>query len=270
MMLNSDSSRPGAEQPPGTSPGNLTHPETGAGSAPPEKGVYVRIELPRVKPWVCYGLIGLTGFIFILQLLSNVLLGGDLPGALGAKSNEAIRAGEIWRFITPVFLHGSLIHIGFNLYALYAIGPGLEKHYGRLRFTLLYFLSAFSGNVLSFIFSINPSLGASTAIFGLIAAEGIFIFRNRFLFGANSKSMLINIGGIVLVNFILGLSPGIDNWGHLGGLLGGLGFAWFAGPRLEVSRGEGGYFLFDRTEAKNTWLALLVEGLIFGGLAALF
>jgi rhomboid protease GluP len=246
-----------------------SQPETGNVGVQAEKSVLITIEQPRMIPWVCYGLIIFTAVVYFLQFVSQALLGADLPAALGVKSNEAIRTGEIWRLLTPVFLHGSLLHIGFNLYALYAIGPGLERHYGRLRFLMIYFLSAFTGNVLSYIFSPNPSLGASTAMFGLIAAQGIFIYRNRFLFGAKSRPMLANISGIIIINFILGLSPGIDNWGHLGGLIGGLGFAWFAGPRLVVSRNERGYFLLDQTAITVAWLTLLIEALLFSGLAVL-
>ena len=242
---------------------------SGFPSPQPERPVMVTINQEPVTPWVSYGLIALTGLVFILQYVSQFLLGGDIPAALGMKVNDAIRNGEIWRLITPVFLHGSLLHIGFNLYALYMIGPGLERHYGRTRFLMVYFLSAFGGNIFSYILSPNPSLGASTAMFGLIAAQAIFIYRNRFLFGARSKSMLVNIAGILLVNLILGLSPGIDNWGHMGGLFSGLAFSWFAGPRLVVSHNERGYFLLDKTPNRQPWVTVLVEGFFLAGLAVL-
>jgi membrane associated rhomboid family serine protease len=71
----------------------------------------------------------------------------------GARINEAILAGELWRFLTPALLHGSLPHIAFNMYALLSFGTSLERHFGHGRFFLLYVLGAFTGNVASFLFS---------------------------------------------------------------------------------------------------------------------
>jgi rhomboid protease GluP len=110
-------------------------------------------------------------------------LGFDVPAALGMKVNELIIHGQIWRLITPVLLHGSILHLGFNMYALYILGPGLERFYGHWRFLTLYLLAGFAGNVMSFIFSPNPSLGASTAIFGLLGAQGVFLYHNRGIYG---------------------------------------------------------------------------------------
>jgi len=159
--------------------------------------------------------------IYALQLASEYLTGYDLLFIYGGKINEAILAGEVWRLITPVFLHSSILHIVFNMYALYILGRRSESVYGHARFTLLYFLSAFGGNVLSFVLSPSPSLGSSTAIFGLLAAEGVFIFQNRRLFGKRTKSMLSNIIMVLFLNLAIGFSPSlnIDYFGHLGGLL---------------------------------------------------
>jgi len=208
----------------------------------------IQVKLPgSVKtPWATYILIGVTVVVYLLQLLSQSLLGGDVVAYLGEKINALIIQGEVWRLITPLFLHGSILHIGFNMYALFAIGPSLERAYGHKRFLLLYFLAGFAGNTLSFLLSPAASLGASTAIFGLIAAEVIFIYRNRQIFGARARGMLMNLGMIIVVNLLLGLSPGIDNWGHLGGLVGGAIFAWIAGPVYQLGTGEAGYELQDK------------------------
>jgi rhomboid protease GluP len=99
----------------------------------------------------------------------------------------------------------------------------------------LYFLSAFAGNVMSFLLTPGQSLGASTAIFGLLAAETVFFIQNRRLFGARGTSVLTNLFLIAAVNLFIGFSTtGVDNWGHIGGLLGGLIFTWFGGPRYKV------------------------------------
>jgi rhomboid protease GluP len=191
-------------------------------------------KLPR-KLYFAHYIIGVTIFVYLLQNLSEIIFGYDLPVFFGAKINQFIEQGQFWRLITPVLLHGSLIHIGFNMYALFNLGPSLERKYGVLPFLALYLLGGVWGNTLSFLLSPNPSLGASTAIFGLIAAQGVYIYKNRHLLGSAAQPLLINISMVIFVNLMLGLSPGIDNWGHVGGLLGGLFFAWFAGPSFGIT-----------------------------------
>lgn len=193
----------------------------------------IKISTPQVKPIVTYVLIGITVLFFGAQSLIKYLSGYDWLFILGGKINELILAGQVWRLITPALLHSSILHIGFNMYALFILGRRLESTYGHSRFLLLYILSAFGGNVLSFVLSDANSLGSSTAIFGLLAAEAVFVFQNRRLFGARVKNMLINIFMILIINLMIGFSPNtnIDNFGHLGGLLGGFIFASLGGPK---------------------------------------
>jgi len=226
---------------------------------------------PGGAPLVTYTLLGVTLFVFALQMLGIFFLGGDYPAELGMKVNEWIVRGELWRLITPVFLHStsSILHIAFNMYALYIFGPGLERHFGSKRFLSLYLLSGFSGNVVSFLFSPAPSLGSSTAIFGLLGAQGAFLYQNRALFGKNAQRALVNIITIAAVNLFIGLSPGIDNWGHIGGLIGGSLFAWFGGPVLRL---EGIYPHINLTDERETGDVIrvgLAVGLLFAALAAL-
>jgi len=226
--------------------------------------VPVAVKLPAKKPMVTYVLIGVTVLVYLLQGLSTSLSqnGYDWPFMLGGKINELILQGQVWRLVTPALLHGSLLHIAFNMYALFSLGSSLERYYGHSRFLLLYVIGAFCGNSLSFLLSPNPSLGASTAVFGLVAAEGVFIYRNRKLFGARARTMLTNLVLIVIVNLMIGLQPGIDNWGHLGGLIGGGAFAWMAGPLLQVQQTYTGYELTDsRTNNNLLWGILLSAGL---------
>jgi rhomboid protease GluP len=195
----------------------------------------IQVAVPNVRPYVTYILLGVTTFIFLLQLAGQYLLKLDLVTALGFKVNDLIRQGELWRLITPVFLHGSILHIAFNMYALFIYGRSLEPRFGHGRFTLLYFLSAYAGNVLSFVLTPNPSLGASTAIFGLLAAEGMFAVQNRKLLGSRANRVLMNVLYIAAINLFIGFTTtGVDNFGHLGGLLGGVLFAWFGGPRWKI------------------------------------
>jgi len=226
----------------------------------PRRPQVVRVGFPIVKPYVTYTLLVVTILVYLGQMASQSLMGLDVLTAYGIKYGPYIRMGQIWRFITPVFLHGSIYHIGFNMYALFLIGRGLESQYGHLRFTALYFLSAFAGNVLSFVLTPDPSLGASTAIFGLITAEGIFLYQNRKLLGQQANRALVNIVMVAVVNLLLGMSPGIDNWGHVGGLLGGLLFAWFGGPRWKV---EGIYPAMSVVDEREG------HGLLAGSIAVL-
>ncbi len=188
---------------------------------------------PVFRPYVTYVLIGICVAVYLLQTAISYLFNIDITQAL-VKDNTLIMQGQIWRLITPIFLHGSIFHIGFNMYALFALGPTLERFYGRGRYLALFMLSGFAGNVMSFIFTANPSLGSSTAIFGLLGAEGVLIYQNREIFGNIVSRALSQVVIIAVINLVIGLTPnsGIDNWGHIGGLLGGTLFAWFGGPLL--------------------------------------
>jgi rhomboid protease GluP len=225
-------------------------------------------DLPQSAPWVTYSLLGITILVFLAQAGTEFLLGFDLPALLGMKVNEWIAAGELWRLFTPMLLHGGILHIAFNMYALGVIGPELERFYGHGRFFLLYVLAGFAGNVFSLTFTDANSLGASTAIFGLLGAQGVFIYQNRALFGARAQAALGRIVQLAVINLLIGLQPGIDNWGHIGGLVGGAAFAWVAGP-LMVWQGILPYVrLADRRAPGRALLAAAGIGLLFALLAA--
>ena len=240
-----------------------------SGQTPPQPVPQsVRVPMPRSAPYMTYSIIGVTALIYVLQLASQALVQTDIPIALCAKANDLIRAGQIWRFLTPALVHGSLAHIGFNMYALFSFGTGLERHFGHWRFLLLYVLGAFTGNVMSFLFSPSYSVGASTAIFGLLAAEGVFLIQNRKLFAGQFRSAIGNIIFIAAINlFIIGSLPGIDNWGHIGGLLGGLIFTSFAGPLWEIEGIQPAYQLVDKRPLREVIIGAATVILIFGGLA---
>jgi rhomboid protease GluP len=220
-------------------------------------------------PMATYVILGFTVLVYLLQMISNALTGSDLPLMLGARVTTLILEGQWWRFITPVFLHGSVMHIFFNMYALVSLGTFLEKHFGHRRFVLLYFLAGFTGNVFSFLLTDGNSVGASTAVFGLVAAQGIFFYQNRKLFGSQAKSAISNAVFIIIVNLVIGMSPGIDNWGHVGGLIGGAIFTWFAGPLWQVVGAYPDFRLQDQREARETILGASLTVLIFGILIAM-
>lgn len=229
----------------------------------------VTVKIDPIAPIVTYTIIGITVVIFLLQWGSiNLLEGLDLPEALGMKVNYLILQGQLWRLITPVFLHGGATHIILNMYGLYAFGPSLERHYGHARFLALYLLAGYAGNVLSFLFSVNNSLGSSTAIFGLLGAEGMFLYQNRKLFGANARNALLNIVMLAVLNLGIGITPGsrLDNWGHVGGLLGGSLFAWSGGPLLRLEGVYPSFHLVDGREKRDIVIAALSVFLLFSAL----
>ena len=234
-------------------------------SATPQQ---ISVRTPQGKPLVTYTLLGLSVAIYILQWATQSFFGFDYPAALGLKVNELIIQGQIWRLFTPMFLHGSILHIALNMYALLAFGPQLERYYGHGRYLALYLVSGFAGNVASFLFSLAPSLGSSTAIFGLLGAEAVFLYRNRKLFGGSAQRALVNLITIAVINLVIGLSPGIDNWGHIGGLVGGALFAWFGGPVLQVSGYSPQLELTDTRQTSSVVLAGLGVVLLFALLAA--
>lgn len=198
---------------------------------PPRRAGYL---VPTVAPRLTYFFLGLTVLVFLAQLAGEVVFGYDVAAVLGYKDNARIVAGQYWRLVTPIFLHAGLLHIVFNMYALYALGPQIEAPYGYLRFGLIYVLSGITGVVLSMALNPFRSVGASGAIFGLIGALGAYLYRHRKAFGGYGQRRLTNVVTIAAINLLIGLSPGIDNWGHLGGLLGGTTLAVLIGPRLEL------------------------------------
>lgn len=206
------------------------------GSEPPREPV--RVQMPDLKPVMTIALVVITVLFFGAQYFLRMITGSDILFLYGGKINQLIMTGQVWRFLTPALLHGSILHIALNMYALYIIGRRLERFYGHWRLLLLYVLSAFSGNVFSFVLTPAPSLGASTAIFGLFAAEGMFIFQNRKLFGSfHTRQAIMNLGVVLMINLAYGFMSGsnVDNMGHIGGLLGGVFFAWKAGPILKLT-----------------------------------
>ncbi len=185
----------------------------------------------RPTPWVTYTLMGVTILIWLAQIITKTYWGLDWPGVWGLKLNEYIRAGQVWRLFTPMLLHDDNLpfHILTNMYFLFVVGSEVEKLYGHGRYLTLYILGGICGNALSFIFSPYGAWGASTALFGLLAANGVFILQNKTWLRDWSRALrgvMMTIG----INIFLGISIGADNWGHIGGALGGALFAMLAGP----------------------------------------
>ncbi|WP_050615770.1 rhomboid family intramembrane serine protease [Bacillus testis] len=137
----------------------------------------------------------------------------------GAKYNPLILSGEWWRFITPMFIHIGFLHLLMNSLALFYIGSEVERIYGSARFVLVYLFAGFAGVLASFVMSPTLSAGASGAIFGCFGALLFFGIVKPKLF---LRTMGMNIIVLILINLAFGFTvSGIDNSGHIGGLIGG-------------------------------------------------
>lgn len=149
---------------------------------------------------------------------------------MGAKVNSLIDKGQVWRLITCAFLHGGLIHIFFNMYALKILGPEIEYVYGKIKYLVIYLLSAIAASIFSYIFGPQSvSVGASGAIFGLFGAMLIFGIKHRKQMG---KAYMMNFLQVIFVNVIIGISSSnIDNAAHFGGLIVGALIALLLGER---------------------------------------
>ena len=172
----------------------------------------------------------------------------------GAAAGMLVQDGEPWRLLTAAFLHGGLLHLGLNSYALYWIGPQLEARLGTLRFGLLYVVSAVFGNVVA-VTGMAPAqllVGGSGALFGMFGAAIALMSRQGrtqldFLESHGGRQLL----GLVVANLAIGLFvPMISNSAHVGGLVSG-----FVLTFLFLERGRIGADGISRA-AQAGWLAL--------------
>ncbi len=156
--------------------------------------------------------------VYVLQLAT-----GDALTAAGANYGPAVRAGEYWRLVTSMFLHGSLLHLALNGWALYQLGALFEILVGSPRMLLVYFATGITGSLVSAWFTQVPSVGASGAIFGLLGALIAFLLRRRGTLTPQGKSILMQLLFWAVINVVFGFSdPQIDNSAHLGGCAAGL------------------------------------------------
>lgn len=211
-----------------------------------------QLTLPMHNPWSWRVLLAIDIAVFVVPLLLDTL-GVLIPATLtdgrsglapvsllladlGAKNNAAIYLnGQFYRFLTSMFLHGGILHIAFNAFALYSLGPETERIYGTPRFLALYFIAGIAGGAASYAFSPNNSVGASGAIFGLVGGLAAFYYSSRRVLGEMARQQLGGLITIVMINLFIGFStPNIDNFAHIGGLLGGAAVGWFLAPRFEI------------------------------------
>jgi membrane associated rhomboid family serine protease len=172
-----------------------------------------------VKPVITYGIIWINIIMWILMTLAGGSTNVAVLVRFGAMYAPLVIRGEYWRLITPMFLHVGAIHLAFNSYALYNLGTLAEKIYGRSKFIVVYAAAGVLGSVFSFLFTRAVSAGASGAIFGLL---GALLYFGRKRPGVFRRGFTANLATILLINLFIGFSnPGIDNFAHIGGFIGG-------------------------------------------------
>ena len=169
------------------------------------------------QPYVTYFLIAVNIIFYVVPLLlgqyNNIINDYCVHG-------PSIRAGQYYRLFTGMFLHGNIWHIFFNCYALYVIGSQIENFFGKFKYIIIYLVSGLVGSLFSMTFSGGVgSIGASGAIFGLMGSLLYFGYHYRVYLGNVLKSQIIPL---IIFNLALGfILAGIDNFAHIGGLIGG-------------------------------------------------
>ena len=181
-----------------------------------------KIFAPKV-PLVTYVIIAICVIMF---LLCYVMGDGaeDVSTLLmfGANSSNFTKNGQLYRLFTCIFLHAGIIHLLCNMYSLYVIGPQIESFFGKLKYIFIFCFSGICGSILSLAFAKDylVSVGASGAIFGLLGSILYFGYHYRVYLGNALKSQIVPV---IILNLMLGfMISGIDNFAHIGGLVGGV------------------------------------------------
>jgi membrane associated rhomboid family serine protease len=196
--------------------------------------------------WVTWALVAVNVAVFLMDgVLSgfgtfNLMgFGGPLVEA-GAVHGPSVAAGEWWRLITSAFLHLGLLHLAFNMYALWLFGPIIEQLYGHVEYALLYVLCALGGSVLTILLQPDSAAaGASGAIFGLFGLAFVVSRRRHLLLGPQARAILSQVGTLLVLNlFITFMAASRISWtGHLGGLAVGAVLGLLLVPRHAPTMG---------------------------------
>lgn len=212
-----------------------------------EDNELAKIFLKKDQPIVTYSIILLNIIVFMLSLLDyNMIIN------CFANYYVNVKNGEIYRLLTACFVHANFLHIFFNMYALYYIGPMVEKYYGKLKYLLIYLGSGIMGSLFSVVLSNNVSIGASGAIFGLFGSMLYFGYKYRATLDGFVRSGIIPV---LFINLILGfIVPNIDVYGHIGGLIGGLLLSYIVG-------------VYRKCKKKNTINGLIIITILIASLS---
>ena len=179
---------------------------------------------------VCFGLyIVSIAFNFGMNNITNNPLAILTPNfdslvRLGMGGRVPLYFGQWWTLLTAVFLHGDFLHIFFNMWWLRDLGPQVEREYGPSRFLIIYIVAGITGSTLSTFAGTSYFVGASGAIFGLFGALVFYGWHRGGSFGTAIFRRTLFWAGILFLYGLVGTN--VDNWGHLGGFVGGLAAAF--------------------------------------------
>ncbi len=176
-------------------------------------------------------LVAVSLFQFAVDGADTILLGGNLSVLLAGFVKPAFAGGEYWRILTGAALHGGLIHLLLNCYALYVLGKLIETLSNRAHLAIVFLLAAIGGGILSLIFVPDGiSVGASGGVLGFLGYLAAYGFiRRKLLSNEFLKNMLFNIGFIALYGVFLNQT--VDNFAHLGGLIIGAVYGFIQIPK---------------------------------------
>ncbi len=184
------------------------------------------------KAW---GTLVAAGLIVLGSLAAWAVPEGRLAELL-LKDNDAVRAGQVWRLLTVALVHGSVLHLFFNVFILVSAGSLLERLAGAPRQLAVLGAGTVAGSMLSVALVDQPSVGASGGVLAIAAAVVAFGQRHRSLFPPAARARLFRASvELVALNVVLTfVLPRVDWAGHVGGLLCGAVLGWFAKPTRET------------------------------------
>ena len=207
--------------------------------APGSRGTRVDFERGMAAaPFIILAIILANLVMFGWELAAGALTDEDTIVAAGALARERVNAGEYWRLVSATFLHAGFDHLLGNCLVLYIVGMACEHALGGPATAVVYFVSGVSGSLLSTMLSPGPSVGASGAVFGVTAAVIVTLWRYRHQFRIRDKRVSVVLVAWAVYQVVTGLmTPFIDNFAHIGGLLGGGLVALGIRPRLLADGG---------------------------------
>ncbi len=197
----------------------------------------------KKTPFVTYIIMGICILLYLITSFASSNFIQNNPNVLynyGALVNFNMMESpiELIRLVSSSFLHASLLHLLCNMYSLYVIGPQLESFFGKTKFIIIYILSGIVGGLLSLVFLQDNvvSVGASGAIFGLLGALLYFGYHYRVYLSGVIKSQIIPL---IILNLAIGFfAAGINNFAHIGGLIGGVLASMAVGVKYKSNKSD--------------------------------
>lgn len=232
----------------------------------------LRLRLFLSEQKLIYWLIGINIFYFVLtSVLTSIFPTNAALFTLGAKRDQQVLAGEVWRLLAAGFLHANFVHLALNMYSLWIVGRVIEQFYSGRKLWTLYILTAVLANVFSFVVEVvqaaatassvpltTLSVGASGALFGLLGLiVGNLLIKRRGVMQLplDRNQILFIVAYQVIFSFVV---PGIDILAHIGGLVAGVGMSFLVEPNVGVPH----FAMRKRLEKLLFWTANIMFGLM--------